>query len=503
MSNPTPGSSTVSASVGASSQGPVPSAPAPAANPAPNTKRAGKERSQRSMNTRAVFKESGPTSVGISEMLANTADTPMSSIIRNRPTYIVPNFIQFFRVLAIMDQQMIHTKRFTDANHDWMPFVSQLYFSVLAYYFVLVCQKTAATISYEQLQFLDHMEETISVRHAKIPGPLVPFFQGLAAAAGPNEDFGNYTFAIPNNMEITQQNDYQAANDLHRNLPNIIFILDQFITWIVTASAAANAAPAVPHQAVDAFYTSIFGQAANNAAHTRRAMLTPSALNDIPMITSVVNQFVGSSTTWFNSLPFNNTNDGSIYEVGNDVTVLALDQILGFRGVGNAQNRSYDWFVQAGRIMQPYSDFFKDSASLGAVNTQGIGSIYIVTTYPHFQRNREMLSTDRTTRRVRNIAANAPHRYNIPDNTLQLYGRFSHPMEYLDTVTEQLGMLTQLHVTWSLLGGPVPGPTDENTRNGPITELPDYRARALTNLIYSIPNTVSGYYHSPAALKFE
>jgi len=434
----------------------------------------------------------------------------MSSVNRNAPTYVVPCFQQFFYVLYLQDTQMVQTKRFTDANTAWCPLVSQLYFAILIYYHVLTCQKVGGHISIEQMQFLEFLEENCNVKHAKIPGPLVPFFQGLAANAGLNEDFGNYVFGIPNNLVVTRGQQFLAANRIFANLPCVTQILDQFMRYLLVVAPPAAAPVAITAQHTDWFYSNIYGVASAAAAPTEVTMMTPNARFPVPMTVQVVNNLVSSAATWYNVLPFNAA--ASTYVSGalaGNIPAnqnLTFPQILGFQGIAWTANNFYGWFNTVGKLMQPYADFFKDSVSLGAVNTSGIGSIYVIATPDNANANAAIYTAAPQVRAIR-FAAAGGNKFENADFSVMNTVAFRHPLEHLDLVAEQLGMLTQLNFDWSLLNlNPntvYPGPLRGNISIGPINDLPDYRQRQATQIANKIENAITGYYHVPAAMKFE
>nr|AOX47601.1 coat protein [Ceratobasidium partitivirus CP-b1] len=502
----TTGSSTIPAATPATKENAPPTTAAPSSEPAPNTQRNMKSRTQRNYQARKPFDGTTAKSSGLSQMLSTVADLPFSAIPRHTPTYVVPCFTEFFHVLHLCDQQMVHTRRFTDANHDWMPFVSQLYFSVLLYYTVLKNQQIGAALSQEQSDFLRFIEDNFpNIDSAKIPGPLKPWFESLASNAGPNEDYGNLVFGIPNNTSVTQARHFMMSNRLNAHIPNIIVILDQFMRWI-RVLVPVNAAPAqITLEHTDNFYTHIFGTAATATAASRVCMQSPNARFDIPMTQAIVTNFLGSINTWLDSLPFD-ANGASCYTTGTSTTELSFAQVLGFRGVGTASNSMFDWFTQASRIMQPYADFFRDSTSLGSITTVGIGAAYIRAEISNTAANATIYTNGPQTRRVRYTTSNVL-RYYQPSFTISNELRFAHPIEYLDTVTEQLGMLTQMNVSWTRInaraGVVFPGPLAANSATGPIMEMIQLRQRNSVNVASTIPNIISGYYHVPAALKFE
>lgn len=500
------GSTTAPAAAPATVETAAPSTAATPTVPVSNTRYKPASKTQKDFAPRQnVLPQSGRTNPGLSMLLSGVSDLPFNGIKRNETTYIVPNLTQFYYVLSLMDTQMVHTKRFTDANSDWHPFVSQLYFGILIYYQVLKCQKIGGFISHEQTLFLEYLDSQFKAEHLKIPGPLVIFFQSLAACSGPNENFGNIVFAIPNNLGVSQSSFYSAVNRLNFNLPNMLFILDQFMRMLNDIGPVGAVPGPVTQASTDRIYMSIFNLPANAAARNKVCMLTPSARNEVQTTTSLLSGLVSSSNIWRSTLPFDPATNNSQYIDGDNQTILDLSQTLGFRGIGDNANTNYGWFSQVARIMQPYGDFFKDTVSLGSVTTTGIGINYISTAYTNTDDNALALTHDVLTRDVR-YQLPGTVRYVIP-NYENIQTVHQHSEEYLDAVTEQAGVLTQLFTSWSLINQNVfsrySGPFDNNTAVGPLTiRLPSRRTGNIT-VSNTIPPIVSGYYHTPSALKFE
>jgi len=501
------GSSTVAAAVPATAQGPAPHIAAPQVAPVDNVPLAESKRKQKNFAPRKAIPDMpAAKSGGISQMLAGVADLPFNSVKRNQVTYKVPCFVMFYYVVSLMNNQMTNTKRFYDANPDWHPFVSYLYFAILIFYHVLKCQQQGATISQEQMLFLEFIEENYSVRNAKIPGPLVPFFQALAANAGPDANYGNVVFGIPNNLGVTQADHFQFENLLDRVLPNIIFVLDQFMRIIADLApiAPANAAPvAVNMSMADRVFMNIYGTNAANAAANRTSMLNPCGLFEPQTTTQLLSGFIGASPMWRSCLPFDPATGRSTYTTGNNGFTLGFDQVLGFRGFGNTATVTFDWFSQVGRIMQPYADFFRDSVSLGSVSTTGIGVNYITTTYTATAT--PVLAREVVVRDIRYQPAGS-NRYDVV-RFANIYSYQHHSEEYLEEVTEQMGMLTQLDVVWNEVNADAnavhPGPARADVAVGPLEQRLVMRTTRANNVPSTLPDIISGYYHTPAALKFE
>jgi len=399
---------------------------------------------------------------------------------------------------------MSHTKRFTDANPDWHPFVSQLYIGILVYYHVLKTQSIGNQISQEQRLFLEFLDNEFNVAHAKIPGPLVPFFQALAACSGPNDHYGNVTFGIPNNLNASQANHYLAQNRYNAHLPSIIFILDQFMR-LINRFAPVGAAPAQLTLAItDSHYLDIYGVNAAVGAANEVAMKTPNARVEINVSLAAMQGFFGTTNLWRSVLPFATATNQSEYVAGNSQASLAFDQYLGFRGASNATNTiTYGWFREVGRIMQPYSDFFRDSVSLGSINTSGIGAIYIESQFVASANNATLLTHALAVRDVR-YQAPGTMRYVIT-NLIDVEMQYRTRETGLDLVAEQMGLLTAYNTEWAVNGlaaSVFPGPITGNVIIGPVFNRSiEYVTRTLMPLRY-YGNLISGYYHTPTAGKF-
>jgi hypothetical protein len=498
------GSSTAPAAIGASTQAPAPTVAAPATAPASNLP-APTAPAKKSYTPRSGFPTTVTGPSGLSQMLSAVSDMTFSANTALRiPNYVVPNTTLLYQTLGLCDTQMSHTKRFTDANPDWHPFVSQLYLGVLIFYHTLKTQSTGNQISQEQRMFLEFLDNEFNISHTKIPGPLVPFFQALAACSGPNDHYGNVTFGIPSNLNATQANFYLAQNRLNAVLPSIIMILDQFMRLINRFSPVGAAPAQLTHAITDSHYLDIFGVNAVAGAVNEVAMKTPNARVEINISYAAMQGFFGTTNLWRSCLPFSVATNQSQYVNGANQNVLAFDQFLGFRGATNATvNNTYGWFREVGRIMQPYSDFFRDSVSLGAINTSGIGSIYIESVFTDVPNNANLLTAAPAVRDVR-YQAPGTMRYTIEALT-DLEISYRTRETGLDLIAEQMGLLTAYVTYWDVnnaVASVYPGPMTGNVIQGPIFDRPiEYLTRPLQPLRY-YANLISGYYHTPTAGKF-
>lgn len=424
-------------------------------------------------------------------LLSCVAQFPFHTVRQDEVTYVIPDCNLLFYVLSEMDTLMAATTRFTCSVPDWVPYVSQLYISVLVYYRLLTVQNEAGRIDPVQRQVLGTLNETFDARSLTVPGPLVTFFQSLGAVNGPTERFGNYTFGLPSNLGVTQRRHYLPQNNLGRLLPNIILTLDQLMNLI-----ARNIVQNVDES--DNMYVNVFNNLAANVQPERIVMLSPNARNNPFCLQRQLEAFHGQLAAWRSLLPFNlGVNPPiSAYTTGNNANNLSLWQIMGFTGALGNVNNSYYWFRKVAAVMQTYCSYFRSSVSIAAFSPAGIGAIYVVTRLLGTQDNQDALVPDPTVRA--SISNGNPNRYRtypIPDVLVTA----DHPDESLETLAEQYGLLCRLNVDWDNLPANL-APTRANTCVGPIDALPVVRAITAANPTQMIPANIATYYHSQVQL---
>jgi hypothetical protein len=440
----------------------------------------------------------------MSTMLHVAANTSFNTIMHRQPTYKVPNFMFAYYLIGLMDVQMATTKKFTEANNDWLPFVSHLYFAILFFYVTLQRQKLAADISDDQQRFLEYIDDYFNgnIGHALIPGPIVHIFQALASGSGPNERYGNLTFAIPNNLGYTQANEHRYSNRLGMHLPNVPFILDQFMNTVRVLSQGMD--NNVVASATDSWYTSIFGQDANAAASMRVHMLSPSARARISVPSGVLSSFRQAMSVWHDSLPFTATGT-SVYTTGTSLREFSFAQLLGFTSPPYATTiRNHGWPMHVFRVMQGYSAYWKDSCSLGKISSLSIGANFITVNPTSEAETVAALLGEVTTRSVRYQGAGGTSvRYEIKEIS-DVWMTFSSTEYDLDLVAYQLGMVSGLDWNWQNANNSTAavysGPARGAIVVGPISNRSEKSQTTENQLLRSFGVEVAGYYHTTNAL---
>lgn len=431
-------------------------------------------------------------------LLLAVSNQPLYTVQQQETTQIVPCAVELYSILYEMDSAMSTTNKFISSAPQWNPFVSQLYVGFLFYYQTLKSQRLAGSISIYQANVLQMIDNIYEPDILPIPGPLVPIFQSLAATSGPTTRFGNITFYIPDDLNVSQNSRYLPRDNLGVLLPHLILILDQLCRFFGN-NMPGNAA------AIDSWYLNIFGQPAQNNADARGLMLTPNARNEIPITLTQMQSCYAARATWLRTLPMNQPRNGSIYTIGNNNDNLTLPQILGIAGPQQVQ---YNWFPKVSSIMQTYCAFFRSSVSLSAISPIGLGAVLVETAFldtPNTD-SANFLPNPNT----RNVAGDA--------NNVLRYSNFqcfnidveiAHRDESLEALPEQYGSVSQLNTYWEELDDNVPNglhigmPQRMHIADGPLNTLPIARCLGHLTINPSIANIVSRRYHLLTPQQFD
>ncbi|CAH9131074.1 unnamed protein product [Cuscuta epithymum] len=164
---------------------------------------------------------------GVPAMLDITAVNPMYTLPRGPANLFVPDAQMLFHVLGICDGMMNSTDHFTRSFPGWLPIVSHLYISVLWNFMIL---KVFVNSGHGAMFDLPHFQ----IGECMIPGPLVPFFQSLAAVSGPFDWIGDIVPHLPGFSIFWNAVGFHANSDYARQVPVPALILDQlyhFATW--------------------------------------------------------------------------------------------------------------------------------------------------------------------------------------------------------------------------------------------------------------------------------
>ena len=159
------------------------------------------------------------------------------------PNFFIPCFAMLYNLLATMNDKVCTLRPFGENGtvNDWIPQVSVIVYSVLAYVQILRTAQLTKMNSAENQLFLDNFLCHFPLEYIEIPGPLVPFFRSISVCS---PGFGNYqdvspvlprfTFAEQHlfNIDYAPPGSAIVFQDITMMLPNIPLMYDQFVHLI-------------------------------------------------------------------------------------------------------------------------------------------------------------------------------------------------------------------------------------------------------------------------------
>lgn len=428
---------------------------------------------------------SSSSSSGAPALLELAAANPMFTHQRRAANFFVPDANFMFHVLSICDGMMGSTHRFLQSSPAWLPIVSQLYVSVLWIYHIM---RTYAFSGYG-LQFaslLHDMTSILRIDECLIPGPLVPFFESLAAVNGPFDWIGDVTPALPEFDDVFNTATFTTQQDYLRSLPIPAVLLDQlayFSTWIVP-----------PNQTVYGnfeWFRNIFSAPAN-AQPTARFRIGPHSCGSLH---ATQNQVNAAREFWNPAF----ANFARINTAAGQPALVNWSQILGFTNqTGHVQ---LEWFQHVTIVMQKYCQYFNGSRALKTISPTGLGSVLV--------------------RAVPNSAVatrNWLYPRNIPDAFLssrfaplheiptQLSLNFVHSDHEIEEVAEQYAILTSTNIQWSE-NNPAQHALAQihaaATHVGDYWNMMTHRQATGINLKVQYAQLIASRYHQVTALRSE
>jgi hypothetical protein len=359
-------------------------------------------------------------------MLELSAAYPMYTEQRRAPNYYVPDAQLLFHTLGVCDQLMTTTDRFLRSMPSWLPIVSQLYVSVLWNVMILkVYVNTGYGAAYAH--DLDVLLNHLQINECMIPGPLVPFFQSLAAVNGPFDWIGDIIPAMPSFTELWTD-EFAPHAAYARQIPIPAILLDQlyrFATLAFDAQLQTN-------YATFEWYSNIFNQDVNT--HNARLRLGPQLCGSL-----FTTQAQCDSARAFWNPAF--ANGFTRIDAANG-PLMAFPQLLGFISQDGALQSN--WFMHISLIMHKYAQYFNGSVPLKSISPVGIGASVIYGTPLEDTNVRDWLYPA--------AAAIAPFRSTrfLPRRELPatLAVRFAHADHEIEEQAEQYSILCHTNMKW-------------------------------------------------------
>ncbi|KAL3648763.1 hypothetical protein CASFOL_005166 [Castilleja foliolosa] len=360
-------------------------------------------------------------------LLELTAPYRITRKLRGTANTFVPDAQMLFHVLGLCDLLTLNTTQFIDSTPSWIPIVSQLYIAVLWHVMII---RVYADSGYD-FQFkglVDSLYQNIRIGDCMIPGPLVPFFQSIAAASGPFPWSGDVLPVMPCVYALWDNTNVMPRKNVARSLPFPCILLDQLYAFAnAPISDEENSAY---HTFL--WYDNIFGiPVANQSRYLRMgpqlcgSMYTPQT------------QFDAAYTFWHDELKF--------FTRANPKNIGFSDypQLLGLSTLHGPNQ--LNWFQFASETMAKYSLHFERSAPLKSISCRGLGASRIKGVPRSNKRTRAWLYPPE-----RAIAPFLSSRFEprreIPD---ALSVVFDHSDHELGKEAEQFAMVTHTNLVWS------------------------------------------------------
>ncbi|UMZ54969.1 putative coat protein [Impatiens cryptic virus 1] len=414
-------------------------------------------------------------------MLEISAAYPYSTIQRRSPNLFVPDAQMLFHVLGICDQLMDSTDRFLRSSPAWLPIISQLYIAVLWNVMILRVHVTSGYGPYFA-QLYNDMVNHLQITECMIPGPLIPFFQSLAAINGPFDWMGDILAAMPDFASAWDATNFQPQSNVARILPVPAILLDQLYAFSQFPVEANTNSSYTTFQ----WYRSIFARPV--AAHGTLVRLGPQLCGSLFTTQS---QHDAARSFWHSCLTNNFTRVNAT-----QAPFVHHSQLLGF--ISQTGTQQIPWFQHVTTVMQKYAQYFNGSAPLKSVLPVGIGAVAIIgQPLPHPDTRNWLYPTAAM---VEPFGSNhfLPRR-EIPSNLRLMFGHADHNLE---EQAEQYATLTCTNIIWSAGNAEQNDHArihDENIRTGAYWTMEPYRLSPTVGLKSQYAQVIASRYHQQAA----
>jgi hypothetical protein len=413
---------------------------------------------------------------GVPDMYMLVANQPMSTVNRHSLNTYVPSAVAMMFVVLQMNHLMSSTHRFLQGAHEWSPYLSLAYFGNLFIIQALRAYREVRPLPQHEAWLLEGIESVIGLDTLIIPGPLVPFFQALAASSGPFEWLGN---VAPSVIGITtgcnQAHDYFLQNGLCRILPQIPTYIDMIHR---IAAIPQDATLATRQSILRTFYRSVFQVDVTDVdVAFIRALGLPARPFDTSEFMAAV---IGSQNL---DLPTRLNRNGT------STVDMNLSQYMCLYGM---DNNYASWFTQAAGVHARYSQFFKDSVPLSAIVPSGIGACLVKTTYAANPRLQNPYTYHAAVPAAPPVPAARAYFTLLELQSLAVVA--THGDQALEAVAEQCGMLAAVNADFVTSSG-MTNPVEATLRNGEVWTLPVVRRSQNVDIAPGVYARIVASYH--------
>ncbi|QED42857.1 ORF1 [Alloteropsis cryptic virus 1] len=418
-------------------------------------------------------------------MLELAAAYPMYTVQRRSVNYFVPDATMLFHLIGICDQMMLTTERFIRSSPAWLPIVTQLYISVL-WNVMIIKVFVNSGYGFTFANIYNDLVNHLRIDECMIPGPLVPFFQALAAVNGPFEWTGDVLPGLPNFSTLWDASNFAPHSSFARQLPIPAIILDQLAYF----ASRPNPAGITSQYQTFEWYRNVFSQ--GSTTYDSRCRMGPQLCASL-FCTSA--QFDAAKSFW-NSVLTDFTRINGALE---NQPLTNYLQLLGFSSQANALQGN--WFQHVCIVMQKYCQYFNGSLPLKSISPVGIGAVLVRGTPNSTTLVRNWVYPDDRAIEVFTSTRYAARR-EIPEN---LSVKFHHADHNLEEQAEQYAVLTHTNIDWSVIQ--VQNDWQPIVRNriyeGDYWTQPTFRDSMSVTLKLQFAQLVASRYHQQTALHAE
>nr|ATG29854.1 coat protein [Raphanus sativus cryptic virus 4] len=427
------------------------------------------------------------TQPGANALLIVGSSTPMQTNTDRSPNLFVPDASMLFYVLSICDLLMNTTDRFLRSAPAWLPIVSQLYISVLWNVMILKVFRNSGYGAHTA-QIVDTLVNEYRIDECMIPGPLVAFFQSLAAINGPFEWIGDISPALPDFATMWDSVNFHVDQNYVRSLPNPSIILDQLIHF---ARYVDPNAAGVSSYATFQWYRNVYSLTAANAVRAHR--LGPQLCGSLY---TTQTQYDTARNFWSSAL----VNLTRTNATAGQPRFSNYAQFFGF--IAQDSTLQANWFQHVVLTMNKYCQYFNGSVPLKTILTTGIGSVIIKGT-PKLNPDTRRWIYPPNTQIEPFTSTRVDPRRDIPND---LTVRFEHCDHELEEQAEQYAMTSYTNLVYS---NEIPTQNQwaqintAQTHFGPIWNFPSHRSFADGRHKAQYAQVVASRFHQQAANRTE
>lgn len=182
-----------------------------------------KQQQKESKDSRGPYKKTESNCIEI--MTSVVSEMKLMRITHRRHSSYTPNAHCLALILQEMDRIMCSNRYWSAHLGEWNPIISRIYHTILFYLQVFRAKKSVNNLHPETQLFIDQFERQVSFAALPVPGPLVPFYQALAATNCDDPTLGPISPDVPDQVPVANLKAQAFNDDYEGILPNLWLLL--------------------------------------------------------------------------------------------------------------------------------------------------------------------------------------------------------------------------------------------------------------------------------------